>query len=198
MSGQIPTSIVRDREQRAWQLSAQGKGQTEIAAALGVSQSAVSQILKRVSLRVQGEMTGAIAQTKAQQCARLDHVYSQAMTAWDESRKPRSLSRRRRRTTAATGQPLEEETINQAESSAGDPQFLLAALAALAGKRKLLGLDAPKKIDRTLNDQRRPLEALSDEELRRMVAETQQLCDVEDEARARVTGVVVGPHSKPH
>ena len=51
-SGAEPRTRILDREQRAWDLSIRGRTQREIADAVGITQPAVSKLLRRVSARL--------------------------------------------------------------------------------------------------------------------------------------------------
>jgi predicted DNA-binding protein YlxM (UPF0122 family) len=167
--------VAREREVKAWSLAVAGRTHTEIAKELGVTQQAVSQMLRRLEQRVIAQLSDKIETLKARQLARLEHIYGQAMAAWTTSKDPRKKSRRKKLTTLSAamvpnGTPalptgVREETSDQAETSDGNFLLLETALHALADQRKLLGLDAPKRIDHTLSDQRRPLEKMSEDEL---------------------------------
>jgi DNA-binding CsgD family transcriptional regulator len=54
--GHEPRLRIQAREMRAYELSIEGKSQTEIAADLQISQPAVSKLLRRVEDRLAAEM----------------------------------------------------------------------------------------------------------------------------------------------
>ena len=191
MPSKVPRALVVERETTAWTMACQGRTQYEIAAKLGISQPAVSQILKRVSTRVLKQLETEVAQRKALQNIRLEGIYAEAMDAWHESKQPKKKSRSKKLvagggltpeqlTAARDGVPLHvgqrtvrEETTNEAATCDGNFLFLQTALAALADQRKLWGIDAPKQLD--ILDKRRPLEKLSEEELRQRAHENAAL-----------------------
>lgn len=70
---------------------------------------------------------------------------------------------------------IREETVSEAATTEGDCTFLETALQALADQRKLLGLNAPRQIDHTLAEKKRPLERLTDEELHEMLTRNREL-----------------------
>lgn len=192
MPSKIPPALVREREVRAWALACAGKPQTDIAAELGITQPAVCQILKRVSTRALKQLQGDVEQRKALHTARLEHIFSEAMGAWEASKKPRQKSRSRKTIVplnlaeliegqpligGAHSVPLREETVKEAISTDGDVAKLQTALQADAELRKLWGINAPKKID--LLDQRRPLEKLTDAELEARARENAALLAAE-------------------
>lgn len=191
----VPPEVSRQREVTAWDLVTRGVSQAAIAKALGVTPSAVSQILDRVETRVLKDLEKKVQRQKARQHSRLEHIYSEAMAAWDESKKPKKKSRSEKLVaggltaqqlaTAPDGRPLiggpttlREKTTNEAATGEGNFLFLQTALGALSDQRKLWGLDAPKKVD--VLDQRRPLEKLSYEELQARAREADALLAAEN------------------
>lgn len=183
---QTPPPRTRDHEVRAWAEACQGTTHAAIAAELGVTQSAVTKMIARVSARTLKTLHLVVEQQKALQDGRLEHVYTEAMGAWRRSQEPRKKSRHKKHTQALTTAPplaatddrpisavVREELLNEATSSAGASAFLMTSIAALEAKAKLWGLHAPKKLD--ILDKRRPLEQLSDEELQRRASENAAL-----------------------
>ena len=136
----VKREIVRFREEVAWMLRQAGTAQARIAFELGISQSAVSRILRRVERRVLARMEAGVRAVKAKQAAQLEYIVDQAMVGWNrskgqatESRLMREFDREGRgRTTDCT----------RTRELQGDPRFLVVALQALAAERKLWGLDA--------------------------------------------------------
>jgi hypothetical protein len=192
----VPPEVVRQREVDAWALRCAGTEQAAIAEQLGVTQQAVSLILKRVSARAMKQLDADVLSARAVHTARLERIFAEAMHAWDESKKPRQKSRSRKTIVPAAGPDLaemhvgqqiigglptaavlREETVKEASKSDGDVGYLQAALHADAEQRKLHGINAPKKID--LLDKRRPLEKLTDEELAKRAAEADALLRAE-------------------
>jgi DNA modification methylase len=171
---------IRTREVRAMELAVLGASQHTIAEDLGISQPAVSKLLKRIETRLLRELAETVGRQRARQALRLEHVYAEAMRAWQES-KADSTRRRQRKTQGGQGH---EATVAEivSENQHGDPQYLDEARRALADHRKLWGLDAPQKVD--LRASRDPYDEMSEEALREAVAQ-----------QARLLGVVtrVGP-----
>lgn len=146
-----PTDVkARETELRAWSLRQQGYTQEQIAAELGVGSSAISRALSRLSKRYLDTMLAEIGEVKAQQIARLEHIASEAMAAWEASKKMRrSVTKRTthhlvraRLDGTPTSFPLEDITANSAEQT-GDPRYLLVAMKAFEDIRAILGLDKP-------------------------------------------------------
>lgn len=144
--GHEPRARIRTRELRTMELTVLGWSQQQIAADLGVSQAAVSKILKRVELRVLQEMTDIVERQKARQALRLEHLFAEAIRAWEHS-KADTTRRRQRKTESGLRGPAATVAELVVENQHGDPRYLDEARKALADHRKLWGLDAPQKID---------------------------------------------------
>jgi predicted transcriptional regulator len=137
-----PRARIIDRQLRAWELAIVGRSQRAIALELGVSQSAVSKILRRVGRQRSHELEQLAAQQLGLDVDRLDYVFREAADAWEKS-KTESSRRRQQRTQrdgpAAAGAGA-STTIAEAIVSTreGDPRFLSQARAAVADRRALL------------------------------------------------------------
>jgi hypothetical protein len=70
---------------------------------------------------------------------RLGTLYTEAMRAWEQSKRP--IVRTRASTDPETGAIFEQVTTT--EDRGGDPRFLAQANSALAALRAVLGVDAP-------------------------------------------------------
>jgi predicted transcriptional regulator len=185
MAGRVPPALAREREVQAWDLACAGRSQDYIAQQLGVTQPAVSQILRRVTTRHLKRLEAEVDERKAVHTARLEYIVAEALEAWEKSKEARKRSSRKKTVipgelgpqtpealaAAPDGQPIarrpditaKEERFDQAETTAGEVAYLQMALTADAELRKLHGIYAPKKLD--ILDKRRPLEKLTDDEL---------------------------------
>ena len=137
---------IRGRELRVLDRSVQGWSQRRIAAEEGVSQAAVSKILTRAEGRILRDLTAVVAQQKARQTLRLEHLYRESLQAWDESKgdATRRVQRKTQPGTGGTGATVAELVV---ETQHGDPRFLDLGRKVLADVRTLWGLDAPQKLD---------------------------------------------------
>jgi hypothetical protein len=162
------------------ELAVLGSSQHQIAADLGLSQPAVSKLLKRIETRLLRELAETVGRQRARQALRLEHVYAEAMRAWHES-KADSTRRRQRKTQGGQGP---EATVAEivSENQHGDPRYLDEARRALADHRKLWGLDAPQKVD--LRASRDPYDEMGEEALREAVARQARLLGVADPVKA--------------
>ena len=130
---------VIENETKAWQLRCRGWVQTRIAAHLGISQPAISKILKRVELRELKKLTVSVERLKVVQSGQLDHVVEESLDAWHRSKEPRkrAASRDGGSGPGAGGKVTTSEIIERD----GDPALLYCSMQALAHQRSLWGLD---------------------------------------------------------
>src|SRR5262249_54508846 len=78
----VRREIVRGREQIAWGARQAGYTQWRIALALGISQPAVSKILRRVERRVLAGLEADVRAVKLKQSLQLEFIVDQALRAW--------------------------------------------------------------------------------------------------------------------
>jgi predicted transcriptional regulator len=174
--GHEPRARIRTRELRTMELSVLGWSQHHIAEDLGISQAAVSKLLKRIETRLFGELAETVGRQKARHALRLEHLFAEAMRSWNES-KADSTRRRQRKTQSGQGTDATVAEI-VVENQHGDPRYLDEARKALADHRKLWGLDAPQKVD--LRASRDPYADMTEDALRAELARQTQLLGVAD------------------
>jgi hypothetical protein len=136
------------REMEAWELRLKGYDQITIGKMLDVSQYAVSTYLKKARLYFQKLNGKKIKQTIWEQVAFHERVAQEAMISWEKSK---SLSEngkaRPTRIVKKTGkQSIHENQMVEYMEQYGDPRFLKVAMDAKEKIRKILGTDAPIKI----------------------------------------------------
>ena len=192
--GHEPRARIRTREMRVMELTVLGWSQHQIAADLGISQAAVSKLLKRVEGRVLREVTAIVERQKARHTMRLEHLFAEAMRAWEQSKTDRSRKRQRKTQGAAGGA---RATVAElvVENQHGDPRYLEEARKALADHRKLWGLDAPHKVD--VRPSRTPYDDMSEEALREEVARQARLLGVAPPLLAESVTVQLTTDSTP-
>jgi len=172
--GHEPISRIRMRAFRAVELSTLGWSQHRIAADIGVSQPAVSKILKRAEAALFRELLDTAERQKARHTLRLEHLFAESLQAWEAS-KADTTRRRQSRTHDAQGRAggiVAEVVVDQHH---GDPRYLEEARKALADHRKLWGLDAPHKLD--VRASRNPYDDLTEEALRDELARQTRLLE---------------------
>jgi predicted transcriptional regulator len=192
--GHEPRARIRTRELRAMELTALGWSQPQIAADLGISQGAVSKLLKRIETRLLRELAETVGRHKVRHTVRLEHLYAEAMRAWTESKV--DTTRRRQRQTQGgdgTGAIVAELVV---ENQHGDPRYLDEARKALADHRKLWGLDAPQKVD--LRASQDPYAEMTEEALRAELARQTQLLGVANPTVIKVVTTDAGTTDHPN
>lgn len=108
-----------NRSKLAWDLRVKGWSQEKIANELGVSQSAISKMLLKSTKKFSEAYLLDIKNVKNEQIAQLEYVAYQAIVAWDSSR----------------------------DAAEFDPRFLQIFMQAKEHIRKIIGADAPVKLE---------------------------------------------------
>ena len=124
-----PRVTIRDRERVVMTMSSEGYTQHEIAERAGVSQAAVSKILKRQDDRWLAENLAAVGREKAKLTRQRDAVIKRGFIAFDES-----LGERVRKTQRKVRGQKSETIVTEmtVEMSAGDPRYLETVRKAVA------------------------------------------------------------------
>jgi len=161
----LARSALRALEEQAWDLRRKGWTIERVAQELGRPRRTVASMLERVELRALARMDRGVALVKIRQTAQLEHVYEEALGAWERSKEPsRSVSTRRNGTVGPDGQEA-LSTVEESERRDGEPLFLDRALAALEAIRRIWGAEAPVKAQLDARVLSRRLDELSDDEL---------------------------------
>jgi predicted transcriptional regulator len=127
--------LARERERKAWALRQKLLSQREIAAELGVTQGAVAKMLRRVEARYFKQQSKRVEHIKTKQSFQLEHLGSEAVAAWERSKRP---GKKIRRKVGADG----EVTVTEVIERDGDPRFLSIAIETLAEERKVWNIGA--------------------------------------------------------
>jgi hypothetical protein len=139
-----------ERRARVAELALQGWRTEAIAADLQATVATVTKDLDRIEQSWLESALRDFDRLRGIQAAKLDQI---ERCAWEEFRRSREVgqkrTKRKRRTTGGK-QPtdVDEATVVDADR-VGDPRFLHIALAAIADRRKLFGLDKPTKVAHT-------------------------------------------------
>lgn len=142
--GHEPRTRLRLREAQVLEHLLDGRTQHQIAEVLSISQPAVCKIVCRVEERLLADFAYKAERQRARQTLRLEHIYGQAMQAWQDSKQD-GLRRRQRKTEhdGGTGSTIAELI---SENRHGDPRHLDEARKALTDLRKVWGVDAPERV----------------------------------------------------
>ncbi len=168
--GHEPRAHVRLREVQVLEQMLEGKTQHQIGEALGISQPAVSKIVRRVEERLLKDLAYQVDRQRARHTLRLEFIYQQAIHAWQSS-KEEFLRRRQRRTDGGSGDGITVAELTS-ENRFGDPRYLDEARKALADSRKLWGMDAP---ERMAIEASTPFASMTDEALEAAIARQTRL-----------------------
>jgi len=145
--GAEPRLVIRQRERLVLAGIERGHTQAELAKTLGVSQPAISKIVRRIEERLAEEVAASARRLRTRQTLRLEYLFRESMTAWDAS-KAETLQRRQRKTEGAAG-PGQTVAELVSENRYGDPRFLETARRLLEDLRAVWGLNAPGRLEVT-------------------------------------------------
>jgi hypothetical protein len=81
----VSKEVAREHERKAWDLRQQGWTHGRIAAEVGLERSSVTKILARLSDRYLKQFQEDVGRVKAEQTAQLEHLYFEAVSAWERS-----------------------------------------------------------------------------------------------------------------
>lgn len=117
-----------------------GKTQAHIAGVIGCSQPQVSAYLRKLYKRWQDAATINIDHLKARELARLDKIEAEAWSAWERSQADAETE------TTSTFDGKATSTLKR-EGQVGDPRFLDIVNKCIAQRCKIIGIEAPQKIE---------------------------------------------------
>lgn len=135
----------------AWDLRAKGFTQSAIAKKLDITQASVSRYLKDARSEYHALYTKRIKQVITEQVAFHDHVAEEAMIAWENSKSsfaesgkktPKKVIKRGKSSRSNS----DVEQITEFREDAGNHYYLQVAMTAKEKIRKILGTDAPIKL----------------------------------------------------
>lgn len=165
---------IHAREELVWKLrTSDFMTQQQIGTEVGVSQAAVSQILKRAAEKHRIQLATAVVTVQTEQLRMLSAIASEAWQAWRRSVARKKTSVQRRTYEDQTPMPAKPskamvryigkryvETIAKTNAEEdGNPHYLAIAIRALEDIRKITGADAPQKL--TVTDARELLSKLT-------------------------------------
>lgn len=122
-----PEEVVA-REEKVWELRIKGKTQINIAKEVGITQSAVSDILDRLHKRYRSALDQDVARVQEEQILILQHIADEALDAWEKDLQETRSGRQFR-----------------------NPAYVSSAMAALADIRKITGIKPKDDSDQAGN-----------------------------------------------
>ena len=167
------------RRQQVVSLYLQGWSQAAIAEHLQIAQWTVSRDLKHVYAEWRESTIRDFDTLQTIEVQKLDRLEREAWAAWDRSQKPSQLAR-------IKGASSEQNAERVVKNQIGDPRFLEQVHKCIAGRRAILGLDAPTRIEPvgplvqplSLEQRRAHIRAILDE-----LSQRQALGEQEDASR---------------
>jgi hypothetical protein len=151
-------TVTRRRAEVAT-LYCQGWPQWRIGDKFGVTQMTISNDLKAIRKEWQRVMVEEFDALKAEQLAKIDATEAEAWRGWRRSLKPAEKKTAKVVNESGT---VKQETAKTEEGQTGNPHFLSVILKCVERRCKLIGADAPAKIDLTIEQMR----SMSNEQLR--------------------------------
>jgi len=136
-----------------------GWPQYKIGEHFGVSQMQISKDVAAIRREWQRVMVEEFSSLKSEQLGKIDAAEAEAWRGWRRSLKTAEKRQARR---VGRGEDIREETSRTEEGQSGDPRFLAIVMKCVERRCKLIGADAPVKIDITIEQMR----AMTNEQLR--------------------------------
>jgi len=141
---------MRQLRERISKLYIYNKMSTEkIAKEVGLgSRKAVEYHLKKIREEWKANTLRAFSDLRSEQLAELDRLYEEAINAWERSKTEKTTRVNKAKGPAGAGaSPTSAEAATRTEEQVGNPAFLDLALKIAERKAKLLGTDAPTRIE---------------------------------------------------
>ena len=151
--------IARDRRRIA-DLYLQGWLQADIAEKVGINQSTVSRDLKALYKQWLAESLVDFNAAKAKELAKIDALERTYHIAWIRSCEDAETTRQEGSRAGV------DKIVKTAKGQAGDPRFLTGIQWCIERRCKIMGIDAPTKMDLRINE----LDAAIEFELARLAA----------------------------
>lgn len=163
MSDLQDESVILDRREKVARLYLQGWTQMRIGRELACSQATVSGDLKAVREWWRESATMALGERIALELSRIDRIEAEAWDAWERSKAERIQSFAETDTAGPDGQPPEGTEADRRQRQrttrkksgirkqqvTGEDRYLSIVLDCVQRRCKILGLDAPDKLNLT-------------------------------------------------
>ena len=134
----------------AWDLRQKMWTQERIAKHLGMSQTGVADLLKRIGADYRKNHLASVEAIKEQQISQLESIADESMQAWEKSKgEHKSKTLRQSISKDSSGKTTKKDNgniVQSVEDQNGDPRYLTVAMKAKEDIRKIIGADAPTKI----------------------------------------------------
>lgn len=147
MSNLIPKAVIIEREKTVWQMRMTGHTYESIAKELGITFGGVRNILKRLHKRYRDANMDDVEACRLEQIGELTNIAKEAYAAWERSKGQKITIKKRAR--SKDGRMLPGEASEEKYESDGDTRYLQIYLKAKEDLRKIMGADAPSKLEHT-------------------------------------------------
>jgi hypothetical protein len=171
--------LIRRRQQIA-ELYLQSWTQVAIAGRLGISQSIVSDDLKRIRQEWRASTIRDFDLAQIEELQKIDRIEREAWSAWAQSQKPAQSA-------VINGDGGDRPTRKSIRNQHGDARLLEVILKCNAARRTMLALDPPMRIAPVMPDGREPFRlavaSLGIAELRALKRVRERVLAVSDQRR---------------
>lgn len=131
------------------QMMTEGYGTNAIAVATNRSPGQITYDKKKVVEKWQKEAVDLITFQKAVALRQTESILNESIIAWKNSQETRTTTQRKARQSGQGSTPVQESMVKEEECH-GDPRYLSVAMDAIRTKANLIGLNAPKEVDATV------------------------------------------------
>lgn len=138
-----------ERRARAVELWASGMAQVDIAELYGVDRATICRDIQEVEKDLRKRGMATLEKKRDREIAEVEAVAQSAWEAYEKSKQPLTKTVRLADASGGQGQGAQVKIQITKEERYGDPRFLEIVLRASERRAKLLGLDAPEKVDMT-------------------------------------------------
>jgi hypothetical protein len=139
------------RRQQVYELFMRGMPLSRIAQELGVHKSQITRDLKHIRRQWQETRLEDLNTLKDEELARLAKIQHDAWLAWERSCKDAETMEVTGTSQGGKGEPAKVKKVTKGQ--AGDSRYLAIILDCVKQRCRLLGLEAPKKLDHTSGGQ---------------------------------------------
>ena len=126
-----------------------GVRQSAIATQLNLSRQQIGYDLKTIQRRWQEKTVIDLDEAKNKELSRIDELERVYWQAWQDSKGEKTKSRQEANGKSKDGKPIVTRVTAEKEQMLGNPAYLTGVQWCISERCKLLGLNAPIKIDNT-------------------------------------------------
>ena len=140
---------IAQRRAEVAKLFSAGLNQFEMGEKLGVDRSTISLDLKALEATWLVLAVTELAKWKAQEIIRINEIEREAWESWEKSKSDKE-TKQKKQSDLPIGSAKKTEVSVKTESNFGDTKYLQVVQWCIDRRIKLLGLDAPQKIETSI------------------------------------------------